>query len=239
MESAVGMRESPMRWRDYPRSSAPLPADDETLAKEALRCRYCWNDRRTGHLMAEGAYPIYSFGNPVGKRVIVIGLNPSLGEYTEGHLTRSEGWRRRRKEQLGYFARGRYKAYFRHLEDYFEGVGDLLGERVWEKIGYLDLVKCPISKDGSTRWSMLEEQESEALIGSCEIFLKAQLKIYRPRLVIAHGRDVAKWLERNALPDGVNVYYVPQSLRSERDPAARAAKIKADIAVAVRTALAD
>jgi hypothetical protein len=51
-----------------------------TLSSQILRCRRC----RTGELGNFVYYsPVYSFGNPEGKKIIVVAHNPSTREFED------------------------------------------------------------------------------------------------------------------------------------------------------------
>jgi hypothetical protein len=202
-----------------------------------LKCEECRKDRRVCDILAPGTFPVYSFGNPTGKRILVVGLNPSKKEYP-AFLKPHKDPARRKVEQFSYFKRVAYK-HFEGLEAYFERAKPFLGGKLWDKVGYLDLVKCPVDKDGSTSWGDLDDSEREALIGNCEGYLIQQLRLYKPRLVIAHGRDTERWLTRNALPTEARLVYVPQRLQEsgpERDRRMREiqSKVAEEIKIALR-----
>ena len=65
----------------------------------------------------------------------------------------------------------------------------------WEKVGYLDLVKCP-TKCAKGQWSELTRKQQRQLVENCEEYLKEQLDIYTPRIIIPYGADVGRWFKR-------------------------------------------
>lgn len=151
--------------------------------------------------------PVYSFGDPDGKEIMVVGQNPSSREYINGFLSDSPNIEERRKSQLTYFENRRY-SYFNELERFLEGkVKQKIGwiEHPWEKIGYLDLVKCPTTPvAGSGQWSRIPGNEQQILIRSCEGYLIEQLSLYKPRIILPYGSDVGRWFA-----DHLNVEYEP------------------------------
>lgn len=144
-------------------------------------------------------YPVYSFGNPSGKKIIVIGLNPSRQEYLQGFLPDDYSVENRRYVQLKYFERPYYKRFFGKIEDFFKGeIEAKLGYRrnVWEKVGYLDLVKCPtrvVKDDGTTeQWSGLDDPQKNGIIDNCKDYLLRQLELYKPDLIIPYGKNICE-----------------------------------------------
>jgi len=138
--------------------------------------------------------PVYSFGNPEGKEIIVVGLNPSAREYINGFLSESSSIEERRKSQLAYFHKRQYR-YFSEIERFF---GEEVKKEInwtsmpWERIGYLDLVKCPTKSDRG-QWSKMSRKQQNALITNCEGYLKEQLAFYKPKIILAYGVDVSRW----------------------------------------------
>lgn len=143
--------------------------------------------------------PVYSFGNPEGKEIMVVGQNPSSREYVNGYLSNSPNIEERRKSQLTYFERRKYP-YFNEIERF---LGGKVREKIewvnspWEKVGYLDLVKCPTtSLTGSGQWSKIGKRQQEMLIRNCEGYLKEQLSLYKPKIILPYGADVSKWFAK-------------------------------------------
>jgi len=157
--------------------------------------------------------PVYSFGDPAGKPVILIGLNPSRKEFEakkgKRFLSISENAEDRRACQLSYFERKPH-TYFKNVVQFFEGAAKKkLGYKKipWEKVGVLDLVKCAtVIEEG--QWSELSDGQQDELIENCERHLIKQLKLYSPRVVIPYGVDVCKWFRAND----------PQNSLSKKDP---------------------
>jgi uracil-DNA glycosylase len=145
--------------------------------------------------------PVYSFGDPSGKDFIVVGQNPSDKEYENNILKSDRGVARRRKSQLTYFERESIHPFFIEIRSFFEAeVKKRMGwvDSPWEKVGYLDLVKCPTRcPDG--QWSKIGPKPQRLLIKNCGDYLKRQLAIYKPKMVLAYGADVGEWFKEEYL----------------------------------------
>ena len=63
--------------------------------------------------------PVYSFGDPTNKTIILIGLNPSSQEFKKGFLSDSSDLEKRRKSQLDYF-QGNVYSYFNKARSFFD-----------------------------------------------------------------------------------------------------------------------
>ena len=166
----------------------------EQLEYEVHNCVKCKEE----HHSVICFYPVYSFGNPLGKKIIVIGLNPSTQEYEKGFLLDDFSVEHRRFAQLKYFKRPYYTFFFGKIEDFFQGeIKTKLGYRrnVWENVGYLDLVKCPtrIDTNGKTeQWSGLGDSQKDDIIDNCKAFLLNQLDLYKPELIIPYGKNICE-----------------------------------------------
>jgi len=171
-----------------------LPLSIEQLEYEVHNCMKC--NAEYNSVMC--FYPVYSFGNPFGKKIIVIGLNPSTQEYEKGFLRDDFSVENRRFAQLKYFKRPYYKFFFGKIEDFFKGeIKSKLGYRrnVWESVGYLDLVKCPtkIDKNGKAeQWSGLDNSQKKGIIDNCKDYLLKQLELYKPELIIPYGKNICE-----------------------------------------------
>lgn len=142
-------------------------------------------------------YPIISFGDPENKPLIVVGLNPSTREYKDGYVSDSQSIEERHRTQMNYFKKKPY-TFFKNLAKYFEKpVKQKLGwvSNPWEKVGYLDIVKCPVRVHPKARsqWGSLSKNERESIISECSPYLMLQLKHLNPKLVMAYGADVCRW----------------------------------------------
>jgi hypothetical protein len=87
--------------------------------------------------------PVYSFGDPTGRGVIVVGLNPSDNEYESGHLSKARSLALRHRSQLKYIGGKEVYKFFHELERFFAGElkQQLQWEKSpWERVGFLDLV---------------------------------------------------------------------------------------------------
>ena len=144
--------------------------------------------------------PVYSFGNPEGKEIMVVGQNPSSREYIKGFLVDDPDVEKRRKSQLTYFDRRKY-LFFNELERFFDGkVKEKLRwiNSPWEKLAYLDVVKCPTrSVNGQGQWSKLPQKTQEIIVNNCEGYLIEQLNLYQPRIILAYGVDVGRWFSQH------------------------------------------
>jgi len=119
---------------------------DHILMKEILRCRKCKDQDDIAKFLPNGCLPVCCFGDPIGKKIVVVGINPSKAEYDSGFLAKDTD--RALESQIRYFDRRKYR-YFDEVKRFsdehllrakFGITGDL-----WEKVGYLDLVKCVTS----------------------------------------------------------------------------------------------
>ena len=133
--------------------------------------------------------PVYSFGDPAGKPVILIGLNPSRKEFEERKgkrfLSLSKSPDDRRSSQMTYFQRKPH-TYFKNIVPFFDGPAKKkLGWTTapWEKVGVLDLVKC-VTENEKGQWSKLGDPQKDALIRNCRDYLFKQLRLYRARAAV-------------------------------------------------------
>jgi hypothetical protein len=150
--------------------------------------------------------PEYSIGEPRGKKIIVVGLNPS-GHIDKKHPRDSQSSiEERRASQLGYFERTRFYSYFENLSRFFgKGKGyessalkRIIGwnKHPYEQVGVLDLVKCAtVNLEVGGQWTSLKGLHRAEMVRNCEGYLKAQLAEYTPTLVIPYGSEVIKWFE--------------------------------------------
>ncbi len=127
-----------------------------TLSEFEILVHECTKCRDTNVEYAIKYYPIISFGDPQDKPVLVIGLNPSTREYEDGYVSSSENIEERHLTQMNYFNKKPY-TFFKNLAKYFQRpVRDKLGwkQEPWEKVGYLDIVKCPVRAHprASSQW---------------------------------------------------------------------------------------
>lgn len=156
-------------------------------------CRKCKQEHALSKILEY--YPVYSFGNPSGKEIMVVGQNPSTTEYKEKFLSNDRSIARRRRSQLTYFERRSY-AFFDEIGKFFEGeVKKRLNwtDSPWEKVGYIDLVKCA-TRCSKGQWSKIGAARQRLLIKNCEHYLKEQLGFYKPKIILAYGARVSKWL---------------------------------------------
>ena len=200
-----------------------------------LRVHNCVKCKKEGFSDFLPYPPVYSFGNPAEKKIIVVGQNPSSREYITGFLSKSPDIEERRMFQLSYFDRRNY-AFFKKLEKFFDGqVKEIISwkKSPWEKVGYLDIVKCPTkAADVRGQWSKIPPRVQEAIVNNCQDYLKEQLQMYMPLVVIAYGADVGRWFSqyvqvtykefenKKAQLNGKNIHilFVPQRQNPHSQP---------------------
>lgn len=164
------------------------------LEKKVHTCKICHHtdlDEVIFH------YPVYSFGGLKGKEILVVGINPSTREYEDKYLSESNNPLERHQSQLTYFQRNYYN-FFNKIEAFFEGqVQERIGwiHSPWEKVGFVDLVKCP-SRSGKTQWGGLRTKQKRELILNCQNHLVNQLDQLQPKIIVPYGADVCKWFSR-------------------------------------------
>jgi len=139
-------------------------------------------------------YPIYSFGNPYGKELLIVGLNPSTREYEDNYVSSSKNPEKRHNNQMNYFQQG-YYGFFTKLEKFFHGEAKTALNWVktpWEKVGFTDLTKCP-TRNEKGQWTQLKTNQKRRIIANCQQYLIEQIDIIKPRAILAYGADVCKW----------------------------------------------
>ena len=170
-----------------------------TLPARILTCKRC----RTGELGKFIYYsPVYSFGNPEGKKVIVVAHNPSTREFedhgkdqTRPYLLNTGTVEERLNDQLTYFDRPYYEQFFKKIETLFEGENKkLLGwNRIcWEKVGFLDFTKCS-TRTEKGQWRTLRPKYRAEMIKNCEGYLLSQLEQYKPKAILSYGAFICEW----------------------------------------------
>ena len=146
--------------------------------------------------------PVYSFGNPKGKKIIVVAHNPSTREFEDSgkgeprpYLINEGTVEERLNDQLTYFDRPYYENFFKKLETLFEGENqNLLGWDIscWETVGFLDFTKCS-TRTEKGQWRTLKPRFREQMIRNCEGYLLSQLEVYKPKAILAYGAFVCEW----------------------------------------------
>lgn len=139
--------------------------------------------------------PVISFGDTNGKKVLIVGINPSTREFEDGYLNYDRDVEKRHRDQLTYFDRPYYGYFFGKIESFFEGEPSRLldiEKSIWEKVGFLDLVKCP-TRNGKRQWSQIIPSKKRTMIENCETFLLEQLMVAAPEVIVAYGADVCRW----------------------------------------------
>jgi len=219
---------------------------DYALMKAILNCRECKNQTDITRHFPDDCLPVCCFGDPLGKKVFVVGINPSKAEYGSGYLERDVG--KALESQMTYFDRREYR-FFEEIARFFDDdvITTKLGivKSLWEQVGYLDLVKCVTAKNNE-QWNGLKASEKRAIIENCQVFLERQLGLYQPRLIIAYGKDVGMWFgvkdsdkeEFNIIPSHrklgfqYEVIYVPQRQGKHSRPEVNEVKEKIKKALA-------
>ena len=167
---------------------------DAKLMSEMLRCRKCKEQSDLAKLLPNDCLPVCCFGDPIGKKIFVVGINPSKAEYDSRFLEKDIS--KALESQLRYFDRRMFR-FFNEVIRFFDE--DLIRTKLeitrslWEKVGYLDLVKCVTTANKNEQWSGLITSEKRKIINNCQNYLARQLALYRPRLIVAYGKDVGVW----------------------------------------------
>jgi len=166
-----------------------------SLQEQVLICGKCKVDELSGIVQCS---PVYSFGDPLGKKVIVIAQNPSTREFKNGYLVEKGSLQTRLDNQLDYFRQPYYKPFFGKLEAFFDGpVAHRLSwvGACWEKVGFLDLVKCS-TRTYNGQWNTLKPKHKKIIAGNCEGYLLSQLRLYKPSVILAYGKYVCDWFSK-------------------------------------------
>jgi len=168
-------------------------------------------------------YPVYSFGNPYGKELLIVGINPSHREYKDNYVSSSQDPEIRHNSQMNYFQQGPYK-FFTKLEKFFHGEAKTALNWVktpWEKVGFTDLVKCP-TRNEKGQWTKIKPSQRRLIRKNCQQYLGEQLELIKPKAILAYGADVCRWFypgykeDIDAFTTRKNkpIILVPQSHRS-------------------------
>ena len=218
---------------------------DRALMKQILECRKCTQSNNVKKYIPN-CKPVCCFGDPFdkngnAKKVFVIGINPSEAEYTRRYLENDP--ERALESQLDYFDKEPYR-FFNELARFFddnEVKTRLNVERsIWDKVGCLDLVKCVTRTTKGKQWNDLRPSEKNTILKNCENFLEEQLSRYKPKLIVAYGKDVGKWfgIQRfeseefdfisnpRRLPFEYRAIYVPQRQGKHSRPEVNEVKAK-------------
>ena len=177
------------------------------LEEKVHMCTFC---HQTDLDEVMSRHPVYSFGDTRGKEILVVGINPSTREFENKYLSDSDDPSERHQSQLTYFQRDYYD-FFKKIEAFFKGqVQEKIGwvQSPWEKVGFIDLVKCP-SRIGKSQWGGLKSKQKRLLIQNCQNHLINQLEQLKPKIIIPYGADVCKWFSKR-----YNVHYKPFSNRT-------------------------
>jgi len=172
------------------------------LEKKVHMCKIC---NQTDLKDAIFHHPVYSFGDPSGKEILVVGINPSTKEFEGKYLSESGDLSERHQSQMAYFQQ-HYYDFFKKIEEFFGGkVKEKIGwvDSPWEKIGFIDLVKCS-TRTAKGQWGGLKGSQKTRLIKNCQKHLINQLEELKPKIIIPYGAKVCKWFSKR-----YNIAYEP------------------------------
>lgn len=162
-----------------------------------MYCKDCDDCRQA---MGNNYPAVWFFGRPENKKVFIVGLNPSMSEFTKGFI-RYQGLDEGQYEAhlREYFDRGHY-AFFEDLMPIFKN--DELAMKMgyslhpWDRVGYLDIVKCP-TRGGWESFKKNRDCFNKVLL-NCRKYIDDQFKSYAPRILLLCGGDARKmWFEKS------------------------------------------
>ena len=151
----------------------------EKLARDVYNCEKCkgLGVVRTPH---KGLVQEFMVGNFEAK-FWVVGLNPKLKKRPEGLMNPNDA-----KDFESYFKRS-YNFDFNY--GYFNKIKKNVFPEDWEwgdDVAHVDLVKCASRR--------IDKSFEKAKDVCCE-YLERQIKLLKPKLIIANGIAVSKWFE--------------------------------------------
>ena len=150
------------------------------LAKEVYDCETC-KGLGVNRTPDKGLVPEFMVGNFEAK-IWVVGLNPKLRKRQEGIMDPNDS-----KDFDRYFKRICNFDDFDY--DYFKRIKDHVFPEDWkwgEDVAHVDLVKCA---------SREIDKSFEKAKDNCCDYLERQIKLLKPKLIIANGIAVSKWFE--------------------------------------------
>ena len=151
----------------------------EKLALEVYNCEKC-KDLGFGRIPHKGLVPEFMVGNFEAK-IWVVGLNPKLRKGHEGIRDHNDS-----KDFDSYFKSIRN---FDFDSPYFKRIKDHVFLEDWEwgdGVAHVDLVKCA---------SRGIDKSFEKAKDNCGDYLERQIKLLKPKLIIANGVPVSKWFK--------------------------------------------
>jgi len=154
----------------------------KTLAKEVYKCEKCKGlDVSINRTPDTGLVPEFMVGNFEAK-IWVVGLNPKLRKEHDGIMNHNDS-----KDFESYFKR---ICNFDDFDDgYFKRIKDHVFLEDWkwgENVAHVDLVKCA---------SRGIDKSFEKAKDKCCDYLERQIKLLKPKLIIANGIPVSKWFK--------------------------------------------
>jgi uracil-DNA glycosylase len=149
------------------------------LAKEVYNCEKC-EDLGVKRIPDKGLVPEFMVGN-IEAKIWVVGLNPKLRKRQDGIMDPNDS---------KYFESYLKRSYtFDFNYGYFKRIKDHVFPEDWkwgEDVAHVDLVKCP---------SRGIDKSFEKAKDNCCDYLERQIKLLKPKLIIANGIAVSKWFK--------------------------------------------
>lgn len=152
----------------------------KNIAKEVYCCETC-KDLGVNRTPDKGLVPEFMVGNFKAK-YWVVGLNPKLRKRKEGIMDPNDS-----KKFESYFKRSYNFDDFDY--GYFKRIKDHVFLEDWEwgrVVAHVDLVKCASSE--------IDKSFEKAKDNCCD-YLERQIKLLKPKLIIANGIAVSKWFK--------------------------------------------
>jgi uracil-DNA glycosylase len=152
----------------------------KNLAKEVYNCEKC-EDLGVKRIPDKGLVPEFMVGNFEAK-IWIVGLNPKLRKRQDGIMDPKDS--------------KKFDRYFKRIPNfddfgysYFKRIKDHVFLEDWEwgrDVAYVDLVKCA---------SREIDKSFEKAKDNCGDYLERQIKLLKPKLIIANGIAVSKWFK--------------------------------------------
>lgn len=151
----------------------------KNLAKEVYCCETC-KDLGVNRIPHKGLVPEFLVGNFEAK-IWVVGLNPKLRKRQGGIIDPNDS------EDFESYLKRSYTFDFNN--GYFKRIKDHVFLEDWEwgrDVAHVDLVKCA---------SREIDKSFEKAKDNCGDYLERQIKLLKPKLIIANGIAVSKWFK--------------------------------------------
>ena len=161
----------------------------KALAKRIYECKNC---KELG-FPPEGLVPEFMLGDWCKAKIWVVGLNPKLQRGKQGSPEGFDSFET-------YYDRCHDPEFPRFNRRYFNPIQKVFPERLrWgSDVAHTDLVKCA---------STGKPESYDKLMNICCKFLEEQIKLLKPKLIIANGIEVSEWFRNwgNAKQDTTNI----------------------------------